>query len=181
METYKGLKSGYNFSPTLVKTKESKRGKKKKRWIYAPIFTLSFVCPRKTLQWIKLDKKDSLDNRILSSSPPPPFCFAFLFCWIAQQSQSLLFIDFGRLSAMKMVCRCVKAPKSGNCAQTIFAHCLKITQNVSFGFWQFLTICGIFNEILATQNVNVARFARNVLNETFSVIFKHRAFWLRKA
>ena len=40
-----------------------------------------------------------------------------------------------------------------------------------------LTIFGIFNELLATQNVNVARFARNVnlLTETFSVIFKHCA------
>ena len=35
-------------------------------------------------------------------------------------------------------------------------------------------IFGIFNELLSTQNVNVARFARNVaLNETFYVIFKH--------
>ena len=38
-------------------------------------------------------------------------------------------------------------------------QCLKITQNVAF---QFLTIFGIFNELLSTQNVNVARFARNV-------------------
>ena len=73
------------------------------------------------------------------------------------------------------------------------AHCLKISQNVSFWicqFWHFppifvllkmtcqvtlfdrkfqvfknspkLTIFGIFNELLSTQNVNVARFARNV-------------------
>ena len=38
------------------------------------------------------------------------------------------------------------------------AQCLKITQNVSFEFFHF----GIFNELLATQIVNVARFARNV-------------------
>ena len=31
---------------------------------------------------------------------------------------------------------------------------------------------GIFNELLFTQNVNIARFARNI--ETFPVIFKHR-------
>ena len=50
-------------------------------------------------------------------------------------------------------------------------------------FWYFpsifvlclpkLTILGIFNELLSTQNVNIARFARYV-NKTFSVIFKHR-------
>ena len=39
------------------------------------------------------------------------------------------------------------------------SHCLKTTQNVSFSkncqfFWQF-------NEFFSTQNVNVARFARN--------------------
>ena len=70
------------------------------------------------------------------------------------------------------------------------AQCLKITQKVSFEFWHFppifvllkltclvtefdrklqvfknspkLTLFGIFNELLSTQNVNVARFARNV-------------------
>ena len=54
------------------------------------------------------------------------------------------------------------------------SHCLKITQNVAF--WHFPTIyClvalsdrqqngyfGIFNQLLSTQNVNLARFARNV-------------------
>ena len=35
-----------------------------------------------------------------------------------------------------------------------------------------LTLFGIFNELLSTKNVNVARFARNV-EATFSVIFKH--------
>ena len=45
---------------------------------------------------------------------------------------------------------------------------LKSTKNVSFQFWHFPTILknspifGIFNELLSTQNVNVARFARNV-------------------
>ena len=70
------------------------------------------------------------------------------------------------------------------------AHSLKITQNVAFEFWHFppiffllkvtclvslferklqvfknspkCTIFGIFNWLLSTQNVNVARFARNV-------------------
>ena len=63
-------------------------------------------------------------------------------------------------------------------------HCLKITQNVAFeflsfnNFYQFciylvtlfdhklqnfkMTIFGIFDELLSTLNVNVARFARNV-------------------
>ena len=69
-------------------------------------------------------------------------------------------------------------------------HCLKITQNVAFAFWHFppiivlskLTclvtlfdrklqyfknlprwiIFGILNQLLSTQNVNVARFARDV-------------------
>ena len=35
------------------------------------------------------------------------------------------------------------------------AQSLKIAQSVAFEF-------GIFNELLATQNVNLARFARNV-------------------
>ena len=71
-----------------------------------------------------------------------------------------------------------------------YTHCFKITQNVEFEFWHFppifvllkLTclvtmfdrklqvfknspkwnIFGIFNQLLSTQNVNVARFARNV-------------------
>ena len=71
-----------------------------------------------------------------------------------------------------------------------YTHCFKITQNVEFEFWHFppifvllkLTclvtlidrklqvfknspkwnIFGIFNQLLATQNVNVARFARNI-------------------
>ena len=37
-------------------------------------------------------------------------------------------------------------------------QCLKITQKVAFEFWNF----GIFYELLSTENVNVARFARNV-------------------
>ena len=45
-----------------------------------------------------------------------------------------------------------------------YSHCLKITENVSFEFSEtcHLTIFGIFNELLATYNVNVARFARNI-------------------
>ena len=35
-----------------------------------------------------------------------------------------------------------------------------------------MTIFGIFSQLLSTQNVNVARFAR-MLKETFSVIVKH--------
>ena len=70
------------------------------------------------------------------------------------------------------------------------SRCLKITQNISFEFWHFppifvqlnltclvalfdrklqvfqnspiWTIFGLFDELLFTQNVNVARFARNV-------------------
>ena len=70
------------------------------------------------------------------------------------------------------------------------SHCLKIIQNVAFEFWHFppifvllkltclvtlfdrklqvfknlpnRSIFGIFNELLSTRNVNVARFARNV-------------------
>ena len=30
-----------------------------------------------------------------------------------------------------------------------------------------VTIIGIFIELLSTQNINIARFARNMLNETF--------------
>ena len=58
------------------------------------------------------------------------------------------------------------------------ALCLKITKNVAFEKSPKSAFLGIFNELLATQNVNVARFARNVaLNETFSMIFKHRAMF----
>ena len=42
-------------------------------------------------------------------------------------------------------------------------QCLKITQNVSFEFFSSGRFFGIFNELLSTQNVNVARFARKVL------------------
>ena len=37
-------------------------------------------------------------------------------------------------------------------------QCLKIAQKVAFEFWNL----GIFYELLSTENVNVARFARNV-------------------
>ena len=40
-------------------------------------------------------------------------------------------------------------------------------------FYFFIKIFGIFNELLSTQNVNVARFARNVEWDIF-VIFKDR-------
>ena len=45
------------------------------------------------------------------------------------------------------------------------AQCLKITQNVSFDIFKIssrLMIFGISNSILSTQNVYVARFARNI-------------------
>ena len=76
-----------------------------------------------------------------------------------------------------------------------------VTQNVAFEFWHFQPIFvllkitslvtlfdrklqvfknspkwiifGIFNQLLSTQNANVARFARNVKMRLF-VIFKHR-------
>ena len=72
-----------------------------------------------------------------------------------------------------------------NCS-ICFKNCLKITENCSFEFLNFrpifvilkstylvtlfnrklqfakLIIFGIFYELLSTQNVNVARFARNV-------------------
>ena len=40
------------------------------------------------------------------------------------------------------------------------SHCLKIIKNVAF--FELNIFAGIFNEILFTQNVNVARFARNI-------------------
>ena len=46
-----------------------------------------------------------------------------------------------------------------------YAQCLKITKNVAFEKSPKSpksAFLGIFNELLATQNVNVARFARNV-------------------
>ena len=45
------------------------------------------------------------------------------------------------------------------------AQCLKITQKCRFQVFKNspkLTIFGIFNELLSIQNLNVARFARNV-------------------
>ena len=66
----------------------------------------------------------------------------------------------------------------------MYTHCLKITQNVAFEFLAFstnfcpinielsgntywvqflaLAIFGIINELLSSQNVNVARYACNV-------------------
>ena len=89
--------------------------------------------------------------------------------------------------------------KFENVSFYICSHCLKITQNVAFVFWHFppffvslklnclvslidhklevfknspkWTIFGIFNQLLSTQNVNVARLLAMRL---FSVIFKHR-------
>ena len=42
------------------------------------------------------------------------------------------------------------------------AHCMKISKNVAFQKLVKLTIFGIFNQLLSTQNINLARFARNV-------------------
>ena len=58
-----------------------------------------------------------------------------------------------------------------------YAQCLKITENVSFKFSEtcHLTIFGIFNELLSTQKVNLDSLA--LLNETFSMIFKHCGFY----
>ena len=81
------------------------------------------------------------------------------------------------------------------------SQCWKITQNVAYKFFNLgisinfcpiksdlsgntaklqgfknspkLTIFGLFNELLSTQNVNVFRFARNVECDFFG-IFKHR-------
>ena len=50
---------------------------------------------------------------------------------------------------------------------------LKITEKVSFNIASEASYVYIFNQLLSTQNVNVARFARNV-DETLSEIFKHR-------
>ena len=44
----------------------------------------------------------------------------------------------------------------------VTAYCLKITQNVSLQKLSKIVRFGIFHELLSTQNVNVARFARNV-------------------
>ena len=43
-----------------------------------------------------------------------------------------------------------------------------------FKNWPKWTFLGIFNLLLSIQNVSIARFVP-MLNETFSVIFKHRA------
>ena len=85
---------------------------------------------------------------------------------------------------------CVSSYSFSSLKRRHSAQCLKITQNVAFQFWHFstnfwpiktdmsgnsvwpkasdfqklvkLTIFGIFDDLLSTQNVNVARFARNV-------------------
>ena len=41
-------------------------------------------------------------------------------------------------------------------------HCLKINQNVSFEKARKIDYFWHFNELLSTQNINIARFARNV-------------------
>ena len=56
------------------------------------------------------------------------------------------------------------------CLVTLFDCKLQVVKNSPK-----LTIFCIFNELLSTQNVNVARFARNVSMRLFSVIFKHYA------
>ena len=60
-----------------------------------------------------------------------------------------------------------------------FAQCLKITKNVAFEVFQKIAKMdqfGIFNQLLSTQSVNVARFAK--VNATFWAIFKHCEFVL---
>ena len=52
------------------------------------------------------------------------------------------------------------------------SECLKITQNVSFEFLQFCHFSPFFVQ-LSTQNVSASLA---LLNDTFSVIFKHREF-----
>ena len=53
------------------------------------------------------------------------------------------------------------------CLLTLFDYKLQVFKN-----GQKCNTFGIFNELLSTQNVIVARFARNIKNETFLVIFK---------
>ena len=59
----------------------------------------------------------------------------------------------------------IKIDRSGNTVWPQTSGFQKLTK---------LTIFGISYELLSTQNVKVARFALAMLNETFSVIFKHR-------
>ena len=56
------------------------------------------------------------------------------------------------------------------CLVTLFDRKFQVSKKKSPN----LTIFGTFNELLSTQNVNVARFARDV-DDTFSVVFKHCA------
>ena len=63
-------------------------------------------------------------------------------------------------------------PFKTTCLVTLFDCKLQVSKNSSK-----LTTFGIFNELLSTQNAIVARFARNVKWD-FSVIFKHRVFYL---
>ena len=61
------------------------------------------------------------------------------------------------------------------CLVSLFYHKLQVFKNSLNGPY-----FGIFNQLLSTQNINVARITGNVeqWNETFSVIFKHCAlFW----
>ena len=67
-----------------------------------------------------------------------------------------------------------------------YSQCLKITQSVTFEplnlfFKKSLKLpgFGIFNELLSSQNVKEARFARNIECD-FSVIFKHCVFQSNK-
>ena len=57
---------------------------------------------------------------------------------------------------------------------SILAKCLVTLLDRELCFQKLvkLPVFGIFNELLSTQNVNVASLA--MLTETFSVIFKHR-------
>ena len=73
----------------------------------------------------------------------------------------------------------VASMASKNCSlnpigSPVWAQCLKIAKkSLIFKNSPKWSIFGTFNNLLSTNNVNVARFARKMLNATFSVIFKH--------
>ena len=81
------------------------------------------------------------------------------------------------LSLLSNKVRTSKQPMRNSETRTMFENHQKCRIWI-FEFWLFPNsqngpFFGIYNKLLLTQNVNVARFARNV-EWAFSVIFKHR-------
>ena len=113
---------------------------------------------KSTTPWAK-SRCDRADNPL---TPIPPGLWKLKAAWqngiivkmsLLQPSDSFYFLWhhlYGKITSKH------NFPK-----QREISHCWKITQNVALEFGDFPPNLVIFNKLLSTQNVNVARFARN--------------------